>query len=193
MVSWRFVLLSLLVAQTMCVFDLTASLDSESEIIFVSSRASETFCGVSQTLSFSEKRGASGTLLREQSNRTRMSVEATSVKSAPKRTPVKAVPACLRNRTPPPFAGTPLQQTPTWPGPSSDPSPEFTEAEPQCWRIGAVAHPTWQWCLRECALIQPVGGYLKRGEDFNVATIELQHFLLSPEDDAGCICRKCVR
>ena len=41
-----------------CVFDLTASPDSESEIILVSSRASRIFCGVSQTLSFSEKRGA---------------------------------------------------------------------------------------------------------------------------------------
>ena len=77
-------------------FDLTASSDSEREILSVSSPISQLSCGVLQTLSYSEKRSASGTLLCEQSTRARMSVERPPVK----RTPVKAVPECLKNRAP---------------------------------------------------------------------------------------------
>ena len=39
----------------------------------------------------------------------------------------------------------------------------------------------------ERALTQSMEDYLKRTEIFNVAIIELHHFLLSPEDDACCI------
>ena len=42
------------------VFDLASSLDSESEIISVSSQTSQLICGMSQTFFFSEKRDASG-------------------------------------------------------------------------------------------------------------------------------------
>ena len=67
-----------------------------------------------QTLSFSIKLGASVALLCEQYKKTKASMEAAPFQSVPKRTPVKAVPGCLRNRAPPRSKGTPLQQAATW-------------------------------------------------------------------------------
>ena len=138
MVNWRIVPSSPLLALTMflflvrLVFDPTASRDSES----VSPQTLQLIGGVSQTLSFSDKRG--GTLLRTHSQKARMSVEATPVKSAPRRTPLEAVPGCLRNKAPPGPTGTPLQP----------------EAEPLRWHVGADAISPWQGCARERALIQ---------------------------------------
>ena len=88
---------------------------------------------------------------------------------------MKAVFECFRNKAPPPPKGTPLQQTATWLGPPSNPP------------LGADANPPWQWCARERALIQAVEDYLERIEHPNAAISELQHSLLSPEDDACCI------
>ena len=56
-----------------CVFDLIASSDFESEILSVSTPISKMNCGVPQSHSFSEKRSASGTLLCEESQRARAS------------------------------------------------------------------------------------------------------------------------
>ena len=117
-----------------------------------------------------------------------MSVVATTpVKSAPKRTTVKAVPECLRNRAPPPPKGTPLQQTATCHVPPSDPPPESAEAQLQRWHIDADVNLPGYWCARERVPIQSLEDYVKRSEKFNVAITELQQFLLSLGDNASCI------
>ena len=127
-----------------------------------------------------------------------MSVEATPVTSAPKRTPVEGVLECLRNRAPNgpstllslpsllPFfpKGTPLQHTATWPGPPSDPPPEFTEAEPQRWHIGADANPPWQWCARERVLIKSMEDYLERSVCVFFLTLRLPN---CNEDNGSCV------
>ena len=65
------------------VFDLTASSDSEGEIFSVSSSVSQLNLVVPQTLFFSENRGASDTLLFEQSTRATRSLEGAPVKDVP--------------------------------------------------------------------------------------------------------------
>ena len=101
--------------------DLTAPSDPESEIFSLSSSVSQLNVVVSQTFSSSENRGASCTLLCEQSQRARMNVggllvkavpEAVRNRPSPQSAPYKAVPECVRNRAPPP-EGTPLQLRPT--------------------------------------------------------------------------------
>ena len=62
-----------------------ASPHSKSEMLSVTSQTSQLICGVLQTLSSVEKRGASGSLL------------STAKSAPPKRTLVKAEPQCLRN------------------------------------------------------------------------------------------------
>ena len=57
------------------VLDLAASSDSESDVLSVSSSVSQLHLVVAETVSLSEKRGASGTLLSKQSKRAQISVE----------------------------------------------------------------------------------------------------------------------
>ena len=92
---------------------------------------------MSQTFSFSEMRGASGTLFRKRSEKARLSMEATPSQ-------VGAQERCLSasgNRDPPPPKGTLLQNRATWPGPPTDPPPEFEVAEPPRWHVGADVKP----------------------------------------------------
>ena len=110
-----------------------------------------------------------------------MSVEATLVKSAPKRTPVKAVPECLRNRA-------------STAGQRNDIAANSDVAWPA---VGSAARthrsrtPAWCRCKTAMAVAcaetrydSVSGGLL---EYFIVAITDRQHNLLSPEDDAGCI------
>ena len=79
--------------------------------------------------------------------------------------------------------------------PPSDPPPEVVEA-PHRWPVGADVHPTWQRNARERVLIKSMENCSKQSEDCDVATIDLERFLLIPEDSAICIltlCRKRVR
>ena len=109
-------------------FDLTSFLDSEVEISSVSTPNSQLNLDASQTLSFSETCGASGTSLSVRSNRAERSMARPPIKAVPEAarnrpTPqsalFKAVPEGVRNRALPPSEGTPLQQTATWLGPPS--------------------------------------------------------------------------
>ena len=120
------------------VFDLTASSGSESEIFSVSSSVCRLNLSLSQTLSSSEKRGASGTLFSKHFKRATRSMEGPPVKAVrkairsrptPQSALFKAVPESVRNRAPPSPGGTPLQQTATWPSPPSVPPPEVDEME----------------------------------------------------------------
>ena len=65
------------------VFDLTASSDFEGEIFSVSSAVSQLNLAALQTYPFLEKRGASGTLLSEQSTRAKRSFEGPPVQAVP--------------------------------------------------------------------------------------------------------------
>ena len=80
-----------------------------------------------QTFSLSSKRDVGVALECEQYKNTKAGMEAAPFQSVPKRTPVKAVPECLRNRAPPPPKGTLLKQKTTWSGPLSDLMPEAGE------------------------------------------------------------------
>ena len=170
------------------VFDPTGSPDSESECFSVSCKiSSQNVVCVSQTFSFSEKCGATGTLLSERFRRARMGTEAAPVKSTPKRTPVKAVPECLRNKAPPPPQGgaTATNSDVAWPAVGSATGTRLkNNAKPQHWHIGAGVQPPWQWNGRERVLTEPMEDYLKGSEHLNVAIAELEHFLFSPEDNA---------
>ena len=86
--------------------------------------------------SFSRKRDASVSLECEQRKKTKAGMEAAPFQSVPKRTPVNAVPECLRDRAPPPPKGTLLQQRATWPLPPSDPMPDVGETP----RSGCAFH-----------------------------------------------------
>ena len=88
------------------------------------------------------------------------------------------------------------KKTAMWLGPSSDPRPEFAEAEPQRWHVGADVNTPWQWNVREHVPVKSMTDSLKRNEHFNVASTELQHFLLSSEGQCELHLdeyRKCVR
>ena len=87
------------------VFDLASPPDPVVVSMSVSVPTSQLFLCASQTLSFFEKRSASGTLVCDQSKKATMNVE--EPKTMPKRTPFKAVPECVRNRAPPAPEGTP--------------------------------------------------------------------------------------
>ena len=69
------------------------------------------------------------TLEHEQHKQAKASIEATPVQSmsVPKRTPVKAVPECVRNRASTSPEGMPLQEMPTWLGPPSAPLLELKD------------------------------------------------------------------
>ena len=107
-------------------------------------------------------------------------MEATSVKSASNRTPVEAVQECLRTGAPQPPKGTPLEQKAVGLGPPSDPPPDFSEAEPQRWHIGADVNPPSGRRAEEVN----GGPSEKKSANFDIV---LQHFLLSSEDNASCI------
>ena len=93
-------------------------------------------------------------------------------------------------------SGTPLQQTVTWRGPSSDLPPEFAEAQPQRRHIGADANPPWRWCVRERVLTQSMEDHLERSDNFDVVTTKEQHFPAQPKGQCELhldICRTRVR
>ena len=110
------------------------------------------FC-VSQALSFSEKRNASGTLVCEQSKKgkdeCRRAARLDSARGGQQQTcTFKAVPGCVRNRAPLPLEGTPLQDRLTWPGDPSSPPPEVqntrvrggkTNTKAEGWRVSDTA------------------------------------------------------
>ena len=111
-----------------CVVDLTSSPDPASGSSSVSSLSSQLNRCASQTLSFSEKRSASGTEVCGQAKKARINVEEPPVKAVSEvvRTrpgaqsaPCKAVLECVRNRAPPAPEGTPPQEKQTWLGPPS--------------------------------------------------------------------------
>ena len=94
--------------------------------------SSVSFSDCEIVVSFSRKRGASFVLECAYSTRERMQV--------PKRTSVKALPECLKNRAPPPSRVTPVQRKTTWHRSPSDPPPEeLAEEEPQRWHKSTVA------------------------------------------------------
>ena len=82
-------------------------------------------------------------LEREQHKRAKASVETMPIQSmpVPKRTPVKAVPGCRRNRTPPAPGGNPPHERQTWPLSTVAPPLELEEDGLQRWQVGVDANP----------------------------------------------------
>ena len=110
--------------------------------------------------------------------------------SAPKRTPVKAVAACLRNRALPPPEGKPLQDKPTWPGPPSAPPVESTPRSDNNFKrkksdrefdANHFLNP------RERIVIEGMKDYLGRRESILVAVGKLESYLVAPSDVVGII------
>ena len=110
--------------------------------------------------------------------------ECGSVKTVSKRTSVMAVLECLTSTTAKRDA---TAAKTTWPGPPVDPPPEFAEREPQRGHIGADVNSPLQWNARERVLSESMEDVLRESEKMIVASVELQHFLLSPKDTAICI------
>ena len=130
--AWRSCFLSDCVAADG--FDLAVSSDVECVFFAVLSSEFQLNPSVSQTPSFSEKRGTSGTVsVCKRPKRARMNVERPPVKAVlesirrrpiPQALPCKAVPECMRSTPPPPPEGTPLQIRPTWLVPPQEPAAE---------------------------------------------------------------------
>ena len=107
----------------------------------------------------------------------------------PKRTPFNAVRECSRDRAPPAPEGTPLQERQTCSGPPSAPPLLLDDEGPQRWQIGVRRKPSMTpESTGRCSLPEESPKNL-------VGISELEHFLLSAEDDPISIfsfCRECV-
>ena len=144
----------------------------------------------SQTLSFSGKRSASGTLLCEQSKMARMSMEVPPTKAVPEvvrirptpqSAPCTAVPEGVRNRAPPPPEGTVARTAnvtlstvgPTARDGSGRPATSAGRSlcEPASERTRTNAH-------------QGNGSYLRKSVKIQVGISELEYLLRSPGKEA---------